>query len=141
TLAATDLRIANGLVRLPGVGLIKKLVGIASERTLPAFARKTFRATFAKHTETGVNNKRVMLWPDTFNNNFRPDTLNAAVEVLEAAGFSVTSPEVRLCGGRPLYDQGFLDMAAAYVDKTLTALREPIAKGIPAVVLEPSGGA
>src|SRR5438552_17549653 len=123
-------RIANGFVQLPGVGaLIKKLVGIASERTLPAFARKTFRATFAKNTKTGANNRRVMLWPDTFNNNFRPDTLHAAVEVLEAAGFSVTIPEVRLCCGRPLYDQGFLDMASAYLEKILTALREPIAEG------------
>jgi len=139
TLAAIAPRIANGLVQLPGMGtLIKKLVGIASERTLPAFARKTFRATFAKHAETGANNERVMLWPDTFNNNFRPDTLNAAVEVLEAGGFSVTIPEVRLCCGRPLYDQGFLDMASAYLEKILTALREPIAKGIPLIVLEPS---
>src|SRR5439155_24701568 len=85
TVAAIAPRIANGFVQLPGVGaLIKKLVGIASERTLPAFARKTFRATFAKHAETGTNNKRVMLWPDTFNNKFRPDTLNAAGEALEA---------------------------------------------------------
>jgi Fe-S oxidoreductase len=79
-----------------------------------------------------------MLWPDTFNNNFRPDTLSAAVEVLETAGFSVTIPEVRLCCGRPLYDQGFLDMASAYLEEILTALREPIAKGVPLVVLEPS---
>jgi Fe-S oxidoreductase len=137
--AAIAPGIANGIVRLPMVGtLIKKLVGIASERTLPAFARKTFRAEFTKRAQSDAGKKRVMLWTDTFNNNFRPETLNAAVEVLDAAGFYVTISERRLCCGRPLYDHGFLDMARAYLEKILTALREPIAQGIPVVILEPS---
>jgi Fe-S oxidoreductase len=79
-----------------------------------------------------------MLWPDTFNNNFRPGTLQSAVDVMEAAGFRVTIPQVRLCCGRPLYDHGFLDMAKAYLETILEALKEPIASGIPIVVLEPS---
>src|SRR5262245_58766585 len=33
---------------------------------------------------------RVLLWPDTFNNYFHPETAIAAVEVLEAAGCTVT---------------------------------------------------
>ncbi|HLZ13182.1 MAG TPA: FAD-binding and (Fe-S)-binding domain-containing protein [Candidatus Acidoferrum sp.] len=137
--AAIAPRIANGFLRLPMAGtLIKKWVGIASERTLPPFARKTFRAAFSRRPQSDAGKKPVMLWTDTFNNNFRPETLNAAVEVLEAAGFSVTIPEIRLCCGRPLYDHGFLDMARAYLEKILTALREPIAQGIPVIVLEPS---
>ncbi len=80
----------------------------------------------------------VLLWPDTFNNNFRPETLHAAVEVLEKAGFRVTIPELRLCCGRPLYDHGFLDMARGYLEQILTALTEQITQGVPIVVLEPS---
>jgi Fe-S oxidoreductase len=138
-MAAIAPGIANGIVRLPMIGaLIKRVVGIANERTLPAFARKTFREAFAKRPQGDSGKKQVVLWTDTFNNNFRPETLNAAVEVLEAAGFCVTIPEVRLCCGRPLYDHGFLDMAQAYLEKILDALREPIARGIPVVVLEPS---
>jgi Fe-S oxidoreductase len=137
--AAIAPRIANGFVRLPLVGgLIKKLAGIASERTLPALAPKTFRAAFANRALNKASAKPVLLWADTFNNNFRPETLHAAVEVLEAAGFSVQIPQLRLCCGRPLYDQGFLDMARAYLERILTALREPIAQEIPLVVLEPS---
>ncbi|MCB8988760.1 MAG: (Fe-S)-binding protein [Ardenticatenaceae bacterium] len=45
-----------------------------------------------------------MLWPDTFNNFFHPETAKAAVEVLEDAGFQVVIPEKSLCCGRPLYD-------------------------------------
>ncbi len=129
---------ANGIVRLPIVsGFIKRIVGIAKERTLPKLASGTFGAAFRKRVAvTGQPN--VVLWPDTFNNHFRPETLSAAVEVLETAGFRVTIPQVRLCCGRPLYDHGFLDMAKAYLERILDALREPIAQGIPLVVLEPS---
>jgi FAD/FMN-containing dehydrogenase/Fe-S oxidoreductase len=131
--------LANGIVRMPLVsGAIKKVVGIAKERTLPAFASKAFKASFEKRNTSDPSKPQVMLWPDTFNNSFKPGTLEAAVAVLEAAGFRVTIPQVRLCCGRPLYDHGFLDMAKAYLEKVLGALKEPIAFGVPLVVLEPS---
>lgn len=132
-------RLANGIVRMPLVnGAIKKLVGIAKERNLPAFAGATFRSEFRRRNAQEGTKPQVLLWADTFNNNFRPETLEAAAEVLGAAGFRVTIPKVRLCCGRPLYDHGFLDMAKAYLERILAALKEPIAQGIPLVVLEPS---
>ena len=137
-LAATAPWAANGIVRLPILGsLIKKSFGIAKERILPRCASRTFRTTFRDRKTSSNKRADVMLWPDTFNNNFRPETLDAAVEVLEAAGFSVTIPKVRLCCGRPLYDHGFLGMAKAYLEKILDALKEQIAQEIPLVVLEP----
>src|SRR5579859_1105260 len=130
---------ANGVVRVPGLnGLIKKIFGIAKQRTLPRFANRTFASTFRERGQSGGNRNEVVLWPDTFNNYFRPDTLHAATEVLEAAGFSVTIPNVMLCCGRPLYDHGFLDMARSYLEKILDSLKEQIKKGLPLVVLEPS---
>ncbi len=138
-MAAVVPWLANGIVRMPLVGAaIKKLVGIAKERKLPAFAGRTFRSTFRKRSVSEGTRPQVLLWADTFNNNFRPGTLKAAVEVLEAAGFRVTIPQARLCCGRPLYDHGFLDMAKTYLEKILDTLQEPIAQGIPLVVLEPS---
>ena len=79
-----------------------------------------------------------MLWPDTFNNYFLPDTAKAAVEVLEAAGFRVAIPESILCCGRPLYDFGMLDRAKRLLLKILDTLAPEIEAGIPIVVLEPS---
>jgi len=79
-----------------------------------------------------------MLWPDTFNNYFLPDTAKAAVEVLEAAGFRVIIPEVTLCCGRPLYDFGMLDRAKRLLLKTLDTLTPAIEADIPILVLEPS---
>jgi len=80
----------------------------------------------------------VILWPDTFNNHFHPQTAQAAVEVLEAAGFQVTVPRQSLCCGRPLYDYGMLDLAERLLLQILDALRPQIQAGIPVVGLEPS---
>src|SRR6202043_872504 len=80
----------------------------------------------------------VVLWTDTFNNYFLPDTAKAAVEVLEAAGFRVVIPEASLCCGRPLYDFGMLDRAKRLLLRTLDALATEIEAEIPIVVLEPS---
>src|SRR5262249_19286209 len=44
-----------------------------------------------------VNAPPVLLWADTFNNYFLPQTARAAVEVLETAGFRVLVPRANLC--------------------------------------------
>jgi Fe-S oxidoreductase len=79
-----------------------------------------------------------VLWPDTFNNYFHPETAIAAVEVLEAAGFKVRLPKGNVCCGRPLYDFGMLDRAKRLLLRTLEILDREIADGIPVVALEPS---
>jgi Fe-S oxidoreductase len=80
----------------------------------------------------------VLLWPDTFNNYFLPDTAKAAVGVLESAGYRVMLPKANLCCGRPLYDWGMLDRAKNLLLKVLDTLKLEIDQGIPLVVLEPS---
>jgi Fe-S oxidoreductase len=50
----------------------------------------------------------------------------------------VEIPPRVLCCGRPLYDWGMLDLAAALLRKTLATLRPAIRAGVPIVVLEPS---
>src|SRR3989475_6964247 len=81
---------------------------------------------------------QVVLWPDTFNNYFHPHTAQAAVDVLEAAGFQVRIPRVNLCCGRPLYDFGMLDRAKKLLLRTLDSLAPEIDAGVPNVVFEPS---
>jgi Fe-S oxidoreductase len=80
----------------------------------------------------------VVLWADTFNNCFHPETARAAVEVLERAGFQVSVPRGDLCCGRPLYDYGFLRQARRRLLEVLRALEPAIRSGTPIVVLEPS---
>src|SRR5687767_15057518 len=61
--------------------LAKRLAGIAPDRTLPKFAPRTFRSQF-KPNGTG---QPVVLFDDTFNNHFRPQTAIAAQKLLAAA--------------------------------------------------------
>ena len=112
--------------------------GVPQQRRIPAFAPQTFRVWFKKHTPTARGRKRVILWPDTFNNYFFPETAIAATEVLESAGCEVLIPKRHLCCGRPLYDYGFLGLAKNYLKRIFFDLGAEIERGTPLVVLEPS---
>ncbi len=116
----------------------KAALGVAPQRRLPAFAPRSFKAWYRARGPRNVGGPRVLLWPDTFNNYFRPETARAAVAVLEAAGYHVELPGPALCCGRPLYDYGMLDTAKQWLADVLAALRPQIRAGVPLVGLEPS---
>jgi Fe-S oxidoreductase len=151
-MAARAPGLVNSMGRIPVIsGVTKRAAGIAKERELPRFASQTFRSEFhsgrgrssgsrpAKEMrESSHDCPRVLLWADTFNNHFHPETARAAVEVLEAAGYTVDVPRKRLCCGRPLYDFGMLDLAGHLLRLIVDDLRDDIRNGTPIVVLEPS---
>jgi Fe-S oxidoreductase len=135
--------LAPGLVnfvgRAPGISaLVKFFGGIAQQRRVPEFTEQTFTDWFRKRPVQNQNQPPVMLWPDTFSNNFHPQIAQAAVEVLEHAGYRVIIPEASLCCGRPLYDFGMLDTARHQLEQILEALRPQIVAGTPLIGLEPS---
>ena len=130
--------LVNLITQIPGLRTLAKwAAGMPQQRQVPKFATRSFRSWFTKRL-VKTNGPPVLLWPDTFNNYFLPDTARAATEVLEAAGFSVTVPRSILCCGRPLYDFGFLDRAKRLLLETLDVLAAEIEAGTPIVVLEPS---
>ena len=129
----------NLLTQLPILRSFAKVVaGVPQQRKIPAFAPQTFKAWFRKHKSNRKGTKRVILWPDTFNNYFFPETAIAATEVLQSAGCEVIVPSRHLCCGRPLYDYGFLGLAKEYLKRIFSELGTEIARGTPFVVLEPS---
>jgi FAD/FMN-containing dehydrogenase/Fe-S oxidoreductase len=132
-------RLANAVVSAPVVGkLVKRAGGISCQRPMPPFARETFKAWWEKRGTVNPNAEPVVLFPDTFNNFLHPETLKAAAEVLEAAGFRVVVPDQALCCGRPLYDYGMLDTARLFWKRMLSALGPRIRRGVPVVGVEPS---
>jgi FAD/FMN-containing dehydrogenase/Fe-S oxidoreductase len=138
-LASLAPRLANAVAHSPGLGAaLKFLGGISGRREMPPFAPETFKAWFNRRPAKSDGSPRVLLWPDTFNNHFHPQTAIAAVEVLEAAGFEVIVPGRSLCCGRPLYDFGMLKTARKLLRKILDTLRTEVEEGIPVVGLEPS---
>ena len=131
----------NALTQTPGLRtLAKAVVSVAQQRRIPIFAPQTFRAWFARRAPRSRPAPRgeVILWPDTWNNHFHPSTAQAAVEVLEDAGFHVTIPKTQLCCGRPLYDYGMLGLAKTMLIQVLDSLRAQIRAGVCVVGLEPS---
>jgi len=138
-LASRAPGLINLATQLPFLRDIARLIaGIPRERSIPAFAPQTFRHWFNRREPENINDEPVLLWPDTFNNYFLPDTAKAAVEVLESAGYRVVLPKANLCCGRPLYDWGMLDRAKKLLLTILGALESEIKQDIPIVVLEPS---
>jgi FAD/FMN-containing dehydrogenase/Fe-S oxidoreductase len=138
-LAALAPGLANLPTQLPGLRAVAKLAaGMPQAREIPAFAPETFQAWFRRRGPRNLGARRVILWPDTFNNHFLPETAEAAVDVLEAAGWQVEVPEGHFCCGRPLYDYGMLARAKQYLLANLRALAPAIDAGTPIVVLEPS---
>jgi FAD/FMN-containing dehydrogenase/Fe-S oxidoreductase len=138
-LASLAPSLVNDVMNAPVLGaLIKKIGGIHPDRELPRFARQTFRDWFAARGPSGVEGRRVIIWPDTFNNFFHPEVGQAAVEVMEAMGFRPVMPEAMLCCGRPLYDHGMLTLAKHLLRQILDELRDEVRAGTLIVGLEPS---
>ncbi|SOX52680.1 FAD-binding oxidoreductase [Mycobacterium ahvazicum] len=140
-LAGAAPHLLNSATHARGLAaLVKKVGGIDPQRQLPRFADERF-TTWFYHYRPAVNAKprgRVLLWPDTFVNNFEPEVGRAAIAVLEAAGFEVEVPNRTVCCGLTWISTGQLRIAKRVMRRTLSALRPALRSGTPVVVLEPS---
>jgi len=134
----TNALLTSGLIS----PIVKRLAGVAHERTLPRLASTSFTASRADSrlgTQAGEHDgESVFLWADTWNNYYHPQTLVAAETVLHTAGFRVETTERHLCCGRPLYDFGFLDHARSYLADVLNRMTAQIEERTPFIFLEPS---
>ncbi len=136
--------------------LVKYVAGVAQERRLPRLASKSFQRSRRTVSETSnvpraqnesagggqqLSQRRrtkIVLWPDTWNNYYHPQTLVAAEKLLAHAGFQVEVPKGHICCGRPLYDFGLLTAARSYLAKVLERMGSQIDAGLPFIFLEPS---
>ncbi|BDG04484.1 FAD-binding and (Fe-S)-binding domain-containing protein [Anaeromyxobacter oryzae] len=142
-LAALVPGLVNAVGATPGLSaLAKAAAGMAPARRIPRFAPITLRRWFAARGPTPSarvpEDRRAVLFADTFTDFFHPEVGTAAVEVLERAGWAVELPRRRLCCGRPLYDYGMLDRARRMLDRSLDALYPAAMAGRPILFLEPS---
>ena len=134
--------LANLRDRVPGLPLLsEKIAGLSSKRTLPIWRRDPFRDDEAQ--ETSAKGREVVLLADTFNTYFEPENARAALRVLDTAGYRVHLPKAKdggrpLCCGRTFLAVGLVDEAKREAQRTLTALRPYVEKGMPVIGLEPS---
>jgi FAD/FMN-containing dehydrogenase/Fe-S oxidoreductase len=140
---------------VPGAAwLSERIAGLSARRSLPRWRQDVFDDSFFASPargegggESGARNpegRNVILFADTFNRYFERENLDAAIAVLNAAGYAVqiarpADGEKRpLCCGRTFLSVGAVDQARAEAGRTLAALQPFIDAGIPVIGLEPS---
>ncbi len=124
---------------------LEKLAGFDRRRTLPTFARQTLQSWFAKRNTDKRKSlsvppeqqRKIVLFDDTFASYHEPQVGIAAVELLESCGYEVILAQAGCCQ-RPRISNGFLREAKTDGGRTIRALDEYIQKGMNIVVLEPS---
>ena len=138
-LAGRVPRLANLMMRLPVLGALALwAAGVDRRRSVPAFARRPFRRSYAGPSAAAAGGKPVVLWVDSFSDSFDPEVAAATVRVLEAAGYAPRLPDERLCCGLTWITTGQLDAAKRILGKTVASLAVAARDGVPIVGLEPS---
>jgi FAD/FMN-containing dehydrogenase/Fe-S oxidoreductase len=139
-IAAVAPSTVNALTHTRGLSsVIKAVGGVDRRRGFPRFADQRFATWWRQHESSNLFPRgRVVLWPDTFTNNFEPDIARDAVTVLHDAGFGVDVPRPLVCCGLTWISTGQLGLAKRVLRRTLDVLRPALRAGTPVVVLEPS---
>ncbi len=142
-LAAVAPRAANAVTHAPGLSTLAKMAaGVDVQRDVPRFARTRFTTRFRRRkvvgTRTGTDRGHVLLWPDTFTNNFSTEIAISAVVALEAAGFTVHVPQRTVCCGLTWISTGQLGVARSVLCRSLDVIAPYLDAGMAVVGLEPS---
>jgi Fe-S oxidoreductase len=132
--------IANWMTSVPfNRWLMEKVAGIDRRRPLPALATQTFTDWFGKRPAPAAAPRgEVVLFHDTFVTHNTPEIGQAAVNLLEAAGYRVVLVDDRRCCGRPLISKGMLAEARANAAWNVERLVPYARRGVAIVGLEPS---
>ncbi|MGB7036946.1 MAG: FAD-linked oxidase C-terminal domain-containing protein, partial [Xanthobacteraceae bacterium] len=123
------------------------IAGFSAERSLPKWRPDVFDESDAVNgrDKPGPDGggKEVVLFADTFNRYFERETIDAALAVLNAAGYRVhfavpPQGERPLCCGRTFLAVGKTDEARREMERTLAALAPYLDRNTPILGLEPS---
>jgi Fe-S oxidoreductase len=142
---------------LPGAARLSELAaGFSARRKLPKWRNDVFREDIdpscagldgrvkSGHEGEIVESAReVVLFADTFNRYFERENLDAALQVLRAAGYHVRFAQAErgsrpLCCGRTFLAVGAVQEAREEAERTLKALMPFVARGVPILGIEPS---
>ncbi len=120
--------------------LLDRTLGIDARRHLPAYAQERLSRWFrrcSERDETTSDRPRVILFNDVYMEHHEPAAGQAAVRVLETAGYEVTLLD-SMDSQRPALSQGMLDRARIRGGEVIRKLLPYAKQGIPILVVEPS---
>lgn len=118
-------------------GLLKKVAGVAKQRSLP----KVYSFNFDKYLqevniENTASKQKVVLYIDEFTNYLDVELGRDAIEVLTKLGYEVALFYAE--SGRTYLSKGFLKQAKKLALKNIPQLKVFADKGLPVIGLEPS---
>ena len=135
----------------PIAKLVLKVGGMDTRRAMATFATKPFRKWVRQQGEFSVTTgkaatpeantaqrTRVVLWADSFSDSMTPEVAQAALKVLDSAGYDVIVPGGEACCGLTWISTGQLKGARKKQAQLLKVLGPFAVAGIPIVGLEPS---
>jgi Fe-S oxidoreductase len=132
-------RLVNALSHAPVLRTLGPDLAGLERREVPVFAQQTLQQWWAARGPQGTGERgEVLIWPDTFTNSFQPHIGQAAVEVLEDAGWRVTIPTEAVCCGLTWISTGQLDVARKVLTRSVGQLAGHVRRGGYVLGLEPS---
>ena len=119
-------------------GLLERVAGIDRRRPLPRFSRNTLiRWDRRRRRNPSPPTRELVFLADSFTTFTEPAIGRAAIELLEAAGWSVRL-ESGGCCGRSSISKGLLDRARGMAADMTERLAPYAERGVPIVGCEPS---
>lgn len=115
-------------------GIIKRVGGIASKRTLPKL--DVFQKNESAISQ-GVNDRTVYLFVDEFSKYLDGTIAEDAVLLLSGLGYNLKLIE-GLDSARAMISKGFLEEAKVEIDKNIAILKNKISEATPLLGIEPS---
>lgn len=120
--------------------LIKKLLGVAPQRSLPALSRQSLKSWFAKNQSKlrpAQPKGKVWLFCDEFT-NFNDAAMGIkALKLLHKLGYEVAIPD-HVESGRAAFSKGLLEDARNLAQKNVSALHALVSAEQPLIGIEPS---
>jgi len=127
----------NFVVNLP---LVKKSMGVATQREVPLLAKTTLRKWYNKNINVNINdnfNGKVYLFCDEFTNFYDVSVGIDVVELLTKLGYKVEIVEHEE-SGRAYISKGFLEEAQVIANKNVAIFKDLISENTPLIGIEPS---
>lgn len=122
-------------------GLIKSFLGVASQRSLPAFSPRSWRSWWQREGKqlpvVNANGRQVYLFCDEFTNHNESEIGEKAVRLLVRLGYEVRLVE-HAESGRAAVSKGMLDHARRVAAENVEVFSGLIHDQVPLLGLEPS---
>lgn len=119
---------------------MEQVLGIASQRMLPPYAKQRFSVWFRSRTKPFIKDRRVKatIYPTCFIEYQEPAIGKDLVRVYERNGIECSLPDGVKCCGAPWLHSGDVEHFIKAATKNVTALLSDARQGRPIVVAQPT---